>query len=449
MGFAEVYLQKAGLREALVGADPHTDLKLTITVPVYNESGLERCLDSLLGAADSLPSRVHAEVLILINASGDSSPEILELNKQTYRSTRSWMDAHPHPSIDFHLLKDHSFGAKEAGVGLARKILMDEAVRRFDQIGFPDGILASLDADAVVEDNYLEVLSRHFQLDKAAAKQKGTFAESPEGCAIYFEHPLAPEDLVSGTAEFYMPPVFKAITLYELHLRYYLQAVRYTAYPYAYHTVGSAFAVRADVYCKEGGMNRRQGGEDFYFIQKIAQRGKFSDCLATRVIPSPRPSDRVPFGTGPVVARLITFDETLTTYDPRSFKILRLFFAEMETLYTQSLAAEQIVSLPDVLRKFLDSQKFEDALKEIRGNSASYPAFQKRFWRWFTMFRIMKFLHFARERGYPDVPVEKAAIDFLKEIPVEGAELSGKSTDLSLLLDIYRKRDRSDRTYAH
>ena len=93
--------------------------------------------------------------------------------------------------------------------------------------------------------------------------------------------------------ESFEPVVYDAITQYELHLRYYLNAVRSTGYPYAYHTVGSSFTVRADVYCKEGGMNRRQGGEDFYFIQKVAQRGNFSECNATRVVASPRPSDRV------------------------------------------------------------------------------------------------------------------------------------------------------------
>ena len=101
------------------------------------------------------------------------------------------------------------------------------------------------------------------------------------------------------------PRTYHAIALYELHLRYYLHSVRSTGYPHAFHTVGSAFAVRADIYCQEGGMNRRQGGEDFYFIQKVAQRGSWSECNETCVYPSPRPSDRVPFGTGPAVARLI------------------------------------------------------------------------------------------------------------------------------------------------
>jgi hypothetical protein len=52
-------------------------------------------------------------------------------------------------------------------------------------------------------------------------------------------------------------------------------------------------------------MSRRQAGEDFYFIQKVAMQGRYGECRTTRVHPSPRPSDRVPFGTGPDIARQI------------------------------------------------------------------------------------------------------------------------------------------------
>src|SRR5213594_3575687 len=93
------------------------------------------------------------------------------------------------------------------------------------------------------------------------------------------------------------PKVAEAIAAYELHLRYYVRALRYAGFPYAHHTIGSCMAVRADVYKKQGGMNKRQAGEDFYFLQKIIPLGHFTDLTETKVIPSSRPSDRVPFGT--------------------------------------------------------------------------------------------------------------------------------------------------------
>jgi len=438
MGFADAYLLKAGLRESLINSDPHPDLKISIPIPVYNESGLERCLDSLFVSAGNLADWAHAEVLILINAPAEAPFEILEQNRLTFEATRDWIANHPHPSIEFHLQMDHSFGKKEAGVGLARKILMDEAVRRFNHLGVPQGIIASMDADAVVESNYLEALVRHFY--RAVPGANSCFYLT-EGCSIYFEHPLAPSNTEDFDSE-----IYDAIAQYELHLRYYLQSVRYTGYPYAFHTVGSSFAVRADVYCMEGGMNRRQGGEDFYFIQKVAQRGKFSDCFETCVIPSPRPSDRVPFGTGPVVGRLSRSGEALTTYDPRPFEMLRQLFNQIENFYKGAGLADLEDTVPKVLTDFLETQQFEDALSEIRGNSASYPAFRKRFWRWFNMFRIMKFLHFARERGYPDIPVGDAALELLRKIHPEHIEDFDNNDSGDLIrkyLIVFRRIDRS------
>ena len=100
-------------------------------------------------------------------------------------------------------------------------------------------------------------------------------------------------------------------------------------------------------------------------------------------------------------------------------------------------------SQPEVLLEFLALQQFGEALVEIRKNSASFPAFQKRFWRWFNMFRIMKFLHHAREEGYPDVPVEEAALGLLLHINPEGVEIPSDDIDLKKLLLIYRDIDRS------
>ncbi|MCK5136480.1 MAG: hypothetical protein KAR19_11880 [Bacteroidales bacterium] len=468
MGFGDAYLLKAGLRDKLIQPESHPGLKIIVTIPVYNESGLERCLDSLFQCrmsaaiqADAIQAdairadAIRAEVLVLINASADSGPEILKQNRATCDATRSWIAAHPHPSISFFVLLDQSFGKKEAGVGMARKILMDEAVRRFSSIGAPDGIIASMDADAVVEKNYLEAIVGHFKSGLS------------DGCSIYFEHPLSvgtgdsnvsedtgdsnvsegtgDSNVSEGTGEAFGPEVYYAVTQYELHLRYYLQSVRSTGYPYAFHTVGSSFAVIADVYCKEGGMNRRQGGEDFYFIQKVAQRGNFNECNATCVFPSPRPSERVPFGTGPVVAKLIDQMQgaQLTTYDPRPFSMLRQLFSGLELMHSANDLDHFMKSQPEVLIGFLEENQFGEALMEIRKNSASFEAFQKRFWRWFNMFRIMKFLHHAREKGYPDIPVGAASLKLLSQINPEGVEIPPDGSDLKELLEIFRKLDRS------
>ena len=437
MGFADAYLLKAGLRESLIQTDPHSDLKIIVAIPANNESGLERCLDSLFMSATLLKqaagSSVHAEVLILVNAAADAPSAILDQNLSTLSQAEDWIAGHPHPFVDFHIWLDHSFGKKEAGVGTARKILMDEAARRFNRIGNASGVIACFDADALVDPNYFRSLATHFfAAENSGDDPRGPNglpgAEYPEGCSIYFEHPLE--------GSLYPRPVYEAIIQYELHLRYYLEALRSTTYPHAYHTVGSSFAVRASVYCLEGGMNRRKAGEDFYFIQKLAQRGQWSECNATRVIPSPRPSDRVPFGTGRAVKDLLRDADpsgkvpALKTYHQDAFEILRRLFLKIDDIYAGPFSME---ALPEVLVLFLEAQEFTGAMEEIRSNTSSTEAFRKRFWRWFNMFRIMKFLHHAREQGYPDVEVGVAAQGFLS------LEMQHSNRDL---LEIFRKRQR-------
>ncbi len=440
MGFAEAYLRKAGLREALIEPEPHSGLLISVNIPVYNESGLERCLDSLFQCTFGSP--FHAEVLILINAPAEAPEEVLKHNQSTLERTRTWIADHPHPSMDFYVMLDHSFGKKEAGVGTARKVLMDEAVRRFSQLDRSEGIITCMDADATVQHNYLDALVEHFMVPipaqdtKGSAGQKahGPRSEPPEACSIRFAHPLSGEE--------YSEDVYAAIAQYELHLRYYLQSLRSTGYPNAYHTVGSSLAVRADIYCLEGGMNRRQAGEDFYFIQKLAQRGNYSECNDTCVMPSPRPSDRVPFGTGLAVSRLLEEDVGLSTYHPEPFRMLQQLFKKVDSLYDPLSDPEAInTDLSPILLDFLKDQKFAQALSEIKSNSASLPAFRKRFWRWFNMFRIMKFLHFAREVGYPDVPVNQAASKLLQEMDPSGEGIPSLGDQAKKLLLIYRMLD--------
>ena len=158
-------------------------------------------------------------------------------------------------------------------------------------------------------------------------------------------------------------------------------------------------------------------------------------CNATCVFPSPRPSERVPFGTGPVVSRLSAGGDSLRTYDPRPFGMLQELFQRIDR--PEGLAGPW----PEPLQAFLKNQDFEGALAEIRNNSASAAAFKKRFWRWFNMFRIMKFVHFARERGFPDIPVGDAASELLRILDPDHTGIPSVGTNPKKLLLIYRMLD--------
>ena len=206
-------------------------------------------------------------------------------------------------------------------------------------------------------------------------------------------------------------------------------------FPFARYTIGSCFGVRASVYAKHGGMNRHKAGEDFYFLNKLFPHVPFISIHDSCVSPSPRPSTRVPFGTGPVIRKLISsHPPILLTYSPGAFTDLGKFF-EMADTFARSSAygsAVLLASLPEPLRIFLQKQDIEEKLDEIRNNTANEAAFVKRFFLWFDGFKAVKYLNFVHERYYTKMNVEEAALQLLR---LKGyGRVDGHAKSLLLLL---------------
>lgn len=383
------YLNKHALYPAWITPPPQPNLGLIVVIPSYDEPQLLASLEALHQCVQ--PS-VAVEVIVVINHSEADEDAVKIRNQQSYQAAQQWAATHRTPQLDFHILYCPDLPKKHAGVGLARKIGLDEAVRRFEAINHPSGILACFDADAHCATNYLTALVEHFN----------SHPQSP-GCSIHFEHPL------DGDA--YSPAVYAAILHYELHLRYYIEALRFAKHPHAYQTIGSSMAVRADIYQQQGGMNRRKAGEDFYFLHKFIALGNFTELNTTTVFPSPRISHRVPFGTGRAVGDILHHQQVdYLSYHPHIFRDLRQFFEQLAPLYQQ-----QTVDLPTSLQAFLHQHPFEEKLAEIRQHTTSYATFYPRFFRWFNAFLTMKFIHFARDNYYPSISVVDTATWLLRE----------------------------------
>ena len=153
---------------------------------------------------------------------------------------------------------------------------------------------------------------------------------------------------------------------------------------------------------------------------------------ATRVIPSPRPSHRVPFGTGRAVGELLKNGGKYLTYSPRSFEDLQVFLGnELQRLHELSDLAAFYGRLPESISTFLRLNGFEKKLSEIQLNTSNTEAFQKRFWRWFDAFLVMKYVHFARENYYADVEVTVVAGWLMGQM---GLPLSDRNTKQMLEL---------------
>ncbi|MCK6694563.1 MAG: glycosyltransferase, partial [Thermoanaerobaculia bacterium] len=356
---------------------------------------------SALAGCETPPNPV--EVIIVINNAGNAPDNVKQCNAETYSQTLDWAARQSRPGLKFHPLHFPELPPKHAGVGLARKIAMDEAARRLENAGVPRGVIACLDADSLVQPNYLQALQQYFD------RQPGCLA-----AGIYYEHPLDGDE--------YAPEIYESIARYELHLRYYVHALRWAGLPTATQTVGSAMAVRAGAYQAQGGMNRRQAGEDFYFLHKFTPLDGFGEITTTTVIPSPRSSHRVPFGTGKAVGDMLA-GNTFLTYSPLIFKDLKVFLDKTDrwfdlsgpALLQQNAAAlaeldASLQALPRAISSFLEKENFRGRLREIRGNTATPAAFRKRFFRWFDPFLAMKFVHHARDHFYANIPVEDCGL---------------------------------------
>jgi hypothetical protein len=403
------YFERFGFCARQIAEPSAPGLSLIVVIPCFNEPDLIASLESL--RRSERPSAPH-EVIVVVNSATSADVSIVEQNDKTLREARAWTAAQAEPKLTVHLIDARDLPPRHAGVGLARKIGMDEALHRFDDAGtINSGVILCFDADCTCAPNYLSAVSEHF-----------TAHPKSSACSIYFEHPL------EGDLQ---PEVYEAIAAYELHLRYYVQALRYAGFPHAYHTIGSSMAVRARAYMEQGGMSRRQAGEDFYFLHKLIPLGGFTELNSTAVYPSPRPSNRVPFGTGRAVSEWLQKPGT-KTYPLQAFDDLCVFLQ-----IVPSLKSSTVKEMPESIRTFLAEQGFESALEEIRKQTTTSAAFTKRFFRWFDGFRGMKFVHHARDHFYGDDDIAMAAKKLL--VKLRHAEANRSTIEM---LQIYRKLDR-------
>ncbi len=381
---SEIYLSKRRLFPDLIRSEAHPELGIIVVIPCYDEPDILKSLKSLHKTA--LPG-CAVEVIIVINESAAVKEEVKFRHRESLLLIKEWIKAHDQERKRFHLLYQTDLPKKKAGVGLARKIGMDEAAARLISVGQNEGIILGFDADTICEENYFQAIEKHFQ----------NFPQI-QAASIWYEHPLE--------GEAYDQATYRAIIQYELHLRYFTLAKRFTSHPHAYETIGSAMAVRADAYQAQGGMNTRKAGEDFYFLNKFIILGKLNELNTTTVVPSPRVSDRVPFGTGRMVGELLDSGNGLMTYAFQSFEDLKTLISRIPEIYkTQNFDWK---SLPPAIGHFLESANVSFKIKEIRDNTTSYKMFEKRFFRWFDPFLLMKYVHFARDHFYENIPVREA-----------------------------------------
>ncbi len=409
------YLQKHRALPKQIATPPPSDLGIVVVIPSHAEPDLISTLESLDACAQP-PCSV--EILIILNAGEHHPEEVHELNDQTEAQFHAWSaNKRVYP---YFLIRQDQLRRKHAGVGLARKIGFDEAVDRLEQAGQEDGLLVGLDADSRVAPNYLQSLWQWFLT-----------RPKEQAVSLYFEHPI-------GGGEF-PSEIYRGIAQYELYLRHYVQGLRWAKYPLAYHCVGSSMAVRSTAYQAQNGMNRRKAGEDYYFLHKYMLLDTLGEWFGTTVYPSPRPSQRVPFGTGRAISDWLQGEQgAWQTFHRQSFEELKQLLEKVDQFRTQELVDD----LGPAMQAYLTLQNLSAALPDIRQHSKTPESFYRRFIRWFDGLKTLQFMHFARDNYYANQPLLEEANYLFKLVHPQVK----KPHELVPMLMAYRQWERGQRS---
>jgi len=389
------YLSRQSNFKTRISVRPTPNLGYVVVIPALNESGLLRSLNSLRSAF--LPGR-PVEVVVVLNSAGNDPEKLISKHRSDAEEIKQWNKQFGNSGFKAFPILLEQVPSKFAGAGYARKTGMDEAISRFIRAGSGKGVICSFDADTVCDKNYF------LEIEKVTRKNP-----PPGAGSVYFEHPVTGNLFPSG--------VYQGIILYELHLRYFLQALRFSGFPYVHHTVGSAFFVTAGTYARAGGMNRRKAGEDFYFLQKIMPDVHYVDVITTTVQPSPRPSNRVPFGTGPWIKKFMNGEtDSFYTYNLDAFRDLALFFGKVNELAVtgRTHTVKFYSDLPAPVRSFIRIETFRGKVEEIKRNTASPETFVKRFFKWFNGFQVVKYLNESHKEYYSRMDIKNESERFLR-----------------------------------
>jgi len=347
------------------------DFAAAVIIPSLAEG--ESLFATLTSLAENPPEFLaRTLVLVVINHGEGAADAVRAVNHADLRRLRegpsgplrlAWVDATG---------PGRELPAGSAGVGLARKLGFDLVLPRLRRDS-GSSFLVSLDADTLVCPAYLPALFHHFANAEAG------------GAVLPFIHQPG-----RNAAE------QRAIERYELYLHHYVLGLELAGSPYAFHSVGSALACRADAYLKAGGMNRRRAGEDFYFLQQLAKTSGVAPVAGTLVRPSPRPSGRTPFGTGRSVARLLDGEESAVGfYAPRAFQILGQWLALIAARKEDpglGLLAQARNRAPE-LAAYLEERNFSVVWERLRRNHPRPEALLKAFHCWFDGLATLRLIH--------------------------------------------------------
>ena len=338
-----------------------------VIIPAYAElEYIGHTLDSLSECeVDSFDSIL---VVVVVNNETDAHSKILNNNQKTLSNLKKRNDLFSLVVIDASS-DGMSIPKKHAGVGMARRIGMDFALR----FAYPHSLLFCLDADSLVAPTYFREIQSHFNgTDSVAA-------------VVEFSH--------SNNKNLHLET---AIRQYEAFLRSTAKNLTEAGSPFGYVSMGSTIICKSDAYASIGGMPRRKATEDFYFLQEFAKFKRVDKINSTLVYPSSRESERVYLGTGFRMSQANKGKKLGDLYYPiEAFSVLKGWLLIAMGGYKEDI--DEILMKTRKLSSILYDYLMEENIKKIwdplRESSPTDIHFQKQFHRWFDALKTHRLLN--------------------------------------------------------
>lgn len=360
------YLARYAEADALAAADRATS--------VYERALVIPCFDEPIDFLETLlPADAQQLLVVLVvnmpdNASQSAARRSMRLVEQLDSAARG-KETQRDPARNIGVLVIDRVSRpipRRQGVGLARKIGSDCAAALWQTKRLRQPWVYSTDADVRLPNGYFDT--------PLPGRGAALFPFRHIGCT---------------------PELQRKADLYELHLRYYKNRLAWAGSAYAFHTLGSTVAVHLEAYAMVRGYPRRNAGEDFYLLNKLAKVAPIHTLEAPTLELQARYSDRAPFGTGPALARMAEAD-AYTSYSPDSFRLLRQTLTALEGA---SQSAD--LKLDPKARQILDELGFAGFFRRAHAQYANPDNLRKAITDWFDGFRTLRFVHMCR-RHYPD-----------------------------------------------
>ena len=339
-------------------------------------------------------------LIVVINRPASSSPEVNQSIREALISLPTLPLQHGYDlhemstafsilSIDLEALE----GATPCnqGVGRARRVGCDTALTFIDRDTVSSPWIYSTDADTEWD---ASLLTR-------------TWPSEASAVSLPFTH-CATDD----------PAISHATLIYELKMHHYVLHLQAVGSPYAFHTLGSSCVINSHAYAAVRGVPLRNAAEDFYLLNKLAKVGPIHCARGAGVSITSRQSNRVPFGTGPAVSRLLEAKDPCDAplfYHAHCFEVLKQLLQlfrhwsnEPETATQRQLVDQLGSAIGTDLDQLLSQWNYRKAIQHIHNAGQSDAARQHHTHTWLDGFRLLKIIHLLRDNHFPNLTLNEA-----------------------------------------